>query len=169
MKDLKSYFNLTSDISDKNDWDKAFEISLEISSKAAHSKPVTSLVEMGSKMLLTTSILMASQTDYPDLLTVRILLLLCNLKARLKNAQQQGKLITTSIEIANGFQFFIDCPDLKITPAILLKTINALDNYLSRLELPLTEWDFITREEYLEQILPMPIKPEFGTTVLLSA
>ena len=154
-------YHLTDIINNKEDWHNASLLAEKIwqvrslSQSSGVFKFTQYQQENNCKILLTTFILLAFKTEYPNLLTVRTLLLLSDLKARFKNDQNKEKITIRGSKITN--HFFIDGSERIITPIILSKTVNALDNYLGPLGLSFTDYDFTTHSEYLERIFPLPL------------
>jgi len=152
MNNSYFFFDLEDFINDRVDWDSAYFLGTKILSQ--YPEPISSSFDdVGSKMLLTTSILSIAQTEYPDLLTIRAFLLLPRLRARLLNALQQGKLSEFGIEVINGIVYLLDCPEDRIAQLIKLSE-RAIDLYLKNFDFP--QEAIIPRAKYLDLIFPMP-------------
>ena len=165
---IQNFFNLNLYILHQEDWNNAYQISETIYLIGNNTQYISTFLKINSKMLLTTSILMAARTNYPDLLTVKLFLSLSDLKQRLKKASKDGILDRLGLEIANGYSVFLDCPDDPESEEIIIKTRNLVDRYLKKVELPDMQLNLRDRLLYLNQIFPI-IKTNFEPTMLVSA
>ena len=159
IQDLSIRFDLRDLLKDFEDWETAYQITETICLKFNYSQQFSTFISVSSKILLTTSILLCYQTPFPDLLSVRNLLLLPKLKQRLCYAYSQDKLINFGLEVVNGFQHFTGCPHCGETiQTIVSQAVNALDRHLrTMVDLTVTEEDFNSRLDYLKQLLPLPL------------
>lgn len=157
MKTLLDSWNYPLDISDKEDWESASRIVELIYSKSDRQKELNSFLKITCNTIITTSILLCHQTIYPDLLSVKIFLLLPQLKARICYANKQQQLTRFGTEVSNGLQLFTCCPTSEKTlKNIFIEAIMAIDEYLREMNLTFSKEDFRSRREHLEQLFPLP-------------
>ena len=148
-----NYLNLSDRVNNRDDWNGAFELAEEIYSQLPN-KEHSSFINMASKMLLSTSVLFAFSSWYPDILTAKSLLLLPQLRTRLILAAKQPISVSIGIEVAVGFQYFLECPSSQ-SQAIVTESIKAIDLLLTQSFFGFSADDFKLRSIYLERVLPL--------------
>ena len=115
-------------------------------------------IGIGCKTLLIGSILLAAQTKYPDLLTVKTFLSLEAFTKRLIFAKRNKKLRSFGNKVADILEGFITFPeDANLRELVVIEPIEALDNYLKEFAsnpASLRSREIMVRTEYLNEIFP---------------
>ena len=158
----ETIFTLSDLIEDQEDWNSAYRITQEIYdllSLDSGNVREPRFIGIGCKTFLTTSILLISQTNYPDLLTVKTFLKLPYLLARLVDISAEESAINLGQKVANDFRqlliFTKNCPEqIEVFDAITTEPILALDGYFKENNLTFTKSQITERSSDLEQLLP---------------
>ena len=154
-------FALNDRISNKEDWNSAYQITQEIYQtwiQDSENKREPRSIGIGCKTFLTTSILLISQTNYPDLLTVKTFLKLPDLQSRLVNIEVKDNGINFGQQVSSHFQGILNftkdfSKELEIFNAIVTEPFLALDNYLKRNNFTFTESQNLERFSHLNLVI----------------
>ncbi len=157
----ETIFSLNDRIINREDWNNAYQITQEIYDtwiQDSGDKRESCFIGIGCKTFLTTSILLISQTNYPDLLTVKTFLKLPYLLARLVDISGEESAINLGQKVANDFRqlliFTKNCPEqIEVFEAIISEPVLALDSYFKQNNLTFTKSQVTERSSDLEQVL----------------
>ena len=143
MKKSIAKFDAIAQIKNEQDWAAAYEIVREISPDLSIKD---SFFKVASSRLIGVFILLLARTDYPDFLTLKVLLHLDNLFERLRTVQVGETVLREELEWLVSFG-----EDSKIISSIFADSLIAINTYFVRSNLSFTRADYDCRYKYLQQ------------------
>jgi len=160
MNNLNISAKLASEIT-FNSMDSAYKLAEKFHLKDDDQRNCQSyFIGFYSQNLVTASILLAAQTEYPDLLCAMAFIQLPDLKDRIAFADSEGKLSTFGTQVTESLRQFTIFPnDSKLRQLIFVESISVFDKYLRELTSdPAICEDLKARVLYLKQLFPAPVR-----------
>jgi len=160
MNSLNISYDLTKLITSKEDWHNASELMEKLYLYGTGNSRKSIFIGIGCKTLLTTAILLAAQTEYPDLLCAKAFIELPDLKDRIAFAKTQGRLDSFGNIVSNQLKtFIIFPPEPELRDSVVVEPILVLDKYFRDLasDRAICE-DLEARDLYLQQLFPAPVR-----------